>query len=42
MKDKQTVLVVDDEIKILSIIKSCLKMNGYAALCAKTGRERGL
>jgi DNA-binding response OmpR family regulator len=39
MKDKQTVLVVDDEEKILSLIKSYLEINGYTALCAKSGRE---
>ncbi|MDR1575821.1 MAG: response regulator transcription factor [Treponema sp.] len=39
MKDKQTVLVVDDEPKILSLVKSYLEMNGYTALCAKTGGE---
>ncbi|MDR2742049.1 MAG: response regulator, partial [Treponema sp.] len=39
MKDKQTVLVVDDEEKILSLVKSYLEINGYTALCAKNGRE---
>ncbi|MDR2194298.1 MAG: response regulator transcription factor [Treponema sp.] len=39
MKDKQTVLVVDDEVKILNLIKSYLEMNGYAALCAQDGGE---
>jgi DNA-binding response OmpR family regulator len=39
MKDKQTVLVVDDEEKILSLLKSYLEINGYTALCAKNGRE---
>ena len=32
-------MVVDDEPKILELLKSYLEMNGYAALCAKTGRE---
>jgi DNA-binding response OmpR family regulator len=39
MKDKQTVLVVDDEEKILELVKSYLEINGYTALCAKNGRE---
>ncbi|MDR2052115.1 MAG: response regulator transcription factor [Treponema sp.] len=39
MKGKQTVLIVDDEAKILELVKSYLEINGYAALCAKTGRE---
>jgi DNA-binding response OmpR family regulator len=39
MKDKQTVLVVDDEEKILSLVKSYLEINDYTALCAKNGRE---
>jgi DNA-binding response OmpR family regulator len=39
MKDKQTVLVVDDEEKILNLVKSYLEISGYTALCAKNGRE---
>jgi DNA-binding response OmpR family regulator len=39
MAGKQTVLVVDDEVKILSLVKSYLETNGYAAFCAKNGRE---
>jgi DNA-binding response OmpR family regulator len=39
MKGKQTVLVVDDEEKILKLVKSYLEVNGYTALCAKNGRE---
>jgi DNA-binding response OmpR family regulator len=39
MKGKQTVLVVDDEEKILSLVKSYLEISGYTALCAKNGRE---
>lgn len=39
MKDKQTVLVVDDEEKILSLVKSYLEISGYTALCAKNGKE---
>jgi DNA-binding response OmpR family regulator len=36
---KQTVLVVDDEVKILDIVKSYLEMNGYRALTAKNGGD---
>jgi DNA-binding response OmpR family regulator len=39
MKDTQTILVVDDEPKILELVKSYLKINGYGVLCAKNGRE---
>ncbi|MDR2445717.1 MAG: response regulator transcription factor [Treponema sp.] len=39
MKRKQTALVVDDEEKILGLVKSYLEANGYTALCAKSGRE---
>jgi DNA-binding response OmpR family regulator len=39
MKDKQPVLIVDDEVKILELVKSYLEINGYTALCAKTGQE---
>jgi DNA-binding response OmpR family regulator len=39
MNDKQTVLVVDDEEKILSLLKSYLEINGYTALCARDGGE---
>ena len=39
MGEKHTVLAVDDEPKILELLKSYLEMNGYAALCAKNGRE---
>jgi DNA-binding response OmpR family regulator len=35
----RTVLVVDDEVKILELIKSYLEINGYSALCARTGGE---
>ena len=34
-----TVLVVDDEAKILGLVKSYLEIKGCRALCAKTGRE---
>jgi DNA-binding response OmpR family regulator len=37
--NKQTVLVVDDEVKILELLRSYLEINGYAALCAASGRE---
>jgi DNA-binding response OmpR family regulator len=39
MKEKPVVLVVDDEEKILELIKSYLEKNGYLGLCAKTGGE---
>ncbi|MDR2631468.1 MAG: response regulator transcription factor [Spirochaetaceae bacterium] len=39
MNDRQTVLVVDDEVKIRSLIKSYLEINGYTVLSAKNGRE---
>ncbi|GHU65728.1 DNA-binding response regulator [Spirochaetia bacterium] len=39
MSGKQTILVVDDEPKILELVKSYLEMNGYKALCAKNGGE---
>lgn len=34
---KQTVLVVDDEIKILEVVKSFLEADGYRVFTAKTG-----
>jgi DNA-binding response OmpR family regulator len=39
MKEKPVVLVVDDEVKILELVKSYLGIHGYAPLCAKNGRE---
>jgi DNA-binding response OmpR family regulator len=39
MKDRETVLAVDDEPKILELVRSYLEMNGLRALCAKTGGE---
>jgi DNA-binding response OmpR family regulator len=39
MKEKQTVLVVDDEPKILELVKSYLDMNGFTPLCAGNGKE---
>jgi DNA-binding response OmpR family regulator len=39
MRDKQTVLVVDDEVKILELIKSYLEINGCTALCAENGKK---
>jgi DNA-binding response OmpR family regulator len=39
MKEKQTVLVVDDEPKILELVKSYLEMNGFTALCAGNGTD---
>lgn len=39
MKNGCTVLAIDDEEKILELLKSYLEINGYRALCAKNGRE---
>jgi DNA-binding response OmpR family regulator len=39
MKERKTVLAVDDEPKILELIKAYLDMNGFTALCARNGRE---
>jgi DNA-binding response OmpR family regulator len=39
MKGKPAVLAVDDEEKILSLLKAYLEMNGCTALCAKSGGE---
>jgi DNA-binding response OmpR family regulator len=39
MRGKNTVLTVDDEPKILELIKSYLETSGFTALCAKNGRE---
>ncbi|MDR1899027.1 MAG: response regulator transcription factor [Treponema sp.] len=39
MKQKQIVLTVDDEEKILELVKSYLEINGYQGLCAQNGRE---
>jgi DNA-binding response OmpR family regulator len=39
MSDKHTVLVVDDEVKIRTLLKAYLEANGYAALCAGSGAE---
>jgi DNA-binding response OmpR family regulator len=39
MKEKQAVLAIDDEPKILSLVKAYLEMNGFAALCAGSGAE---
>jgi DNA-binding response OmpR family regulator len=38
MKDK-VILAVDDEPKILELVKSYLELNGYTALCASSARE---
>jgi DNA-binding response OmpR family regulator len=39
MGEERTVLVVDDEPRILELVKSYLAINGCTALCAKNGRE---
>ncbi|MDR2072378.1 MAG: response regulator transcription factor [Spirochaetaceae bacterium] len=35
----RTVLVIDDEVKILELVRSYLEINGYAVFCARSGRE---
>jgi DNA-binding response OmpR family regulator len=39
MKEKPVVLVVDDEAKILDLVRSYLGIHGYTPLCAQNGRE---
>jgi DNA-binding response OmpR family regulator len=39
MKGKETVLLVDDEPKILELLRSYLERGGYGALSARNGRE---
>jgi DNA-binding response OmpR family regulator len=39
MGSKPAILVVDDEEKILELVKSYLEINGYTALCARNGKE---
>jgi DNA-binding response OmpR family regulator len=39
MKAGETILVIDDEPKILEAVKSWFNMNGYDVLCAANGRE---
>ncbi|MDR1955815.1 MAG: response regulator transcription factor [Treponema sp.] len=39
MKEETLVLVVDDEEKILEVLSSYLKINGFRPLCAKNGQE---
>jgi DNA-binding response OmpR family regulator len=39
MKAGQAVLVVDDEPKILDLLRSYLEINGYTALCAASGGD---
>ena len=39
MKEKQVVLVIDDEPKILGLLQSYLEAGGYTALCAASGKE---
>lgn len=40
-RKEQTILVVDDEVKILDVVKSFLESEGYRAVTAKNG-ELGL
>lgn len=39
MKARAVILAVDDEEKILELLRSYLELNGYTTLCAKNGRE---
>ncbi len=40
MADNGTILVVDDEIKILEVVQSYLEKEGYRVFTAKTGNKR--
>jgi len=39
MRAKETILIIDDEPKILDAVKSYFNMNGYDVLCAEDGGE---
>lgn len=39
MDEKPTILIIDDEIKILEIVKTFLESKGYNVLCAITGED---
>jgi len=39
MRAKETILIIDDEPKILEAVKSYFNMNGYEVLCAADGLE---
>jgi DNA-binding response OmpR family regulator len=39
MRAKETILIIDDEPKILEAVKSYFGMNGYDVLCSENGRE---
>ena len=39
MGEKETILVIDDEPKILEAVKTYLTMGGYTVLCANNGME---
>jgi DNA-binding response OmpR family regulator len=39
MREKRGILIIDDEPKILDLVKSYLQMNGYTAFCAKNCAE---
>ncbi|MDR2536442.1 MAG: response regulator transcription factor [Treponema sp.] len=39
MAEQLTVLVVDDEPKIIELVASYLEKSGYKSLCAQTGKE---
>jgi len=36
---KQTILIVDDEIKITEVVKSYLENSGYQVVCAYNGKQ---
>jgi len=39
MTQKNTILVVDDEVKITEVVKSYLENSGYSAICAYDGKQ---
>jgi len=39
MREQRGILIIDDEPKILDLVKSYLRMNGYTAFCAKNCAE---
>ena len=39
MEDRKTILVVDDEVDLIKVLKSRLKQEGYNVLTACDGKE---
>jgi DNA-binding response OmpR family regulator len=39
MSQKNTILVIDDEVKITEVVKSYLENSGYTAACAYNGKQ---